>query len=529
LSYGGKNTSDKNENRTNLKEQAVKKNVMKKAQIIQALKSRKLVTEKSITIECDCVSAIANIDLIETYLLVSRVKYWEWKDPSGAILCRQKAPKILFNLTRDALLWPLLYLYIRNIITPKGTRTRPPVKKNNTKSILFLRTDHWFNIKSGGSVGHLSGVIDGFRSLGNVTRVVSSDLLANVKEDTHFLCIKPQYKTGRNLPNFSEMLHSITLYNKLLPQLDDWSADLIYQRYSLGNFTGVLLSRKANIPYVCEYNGSFPWMARHWERRPIFHEKLISQIEMMNLNAAVCIVVVSQPMKDELVNRGISPQKILVNPNGVNPETYSPLIDGSRVRKCNGLNEKIVIGFIGTFGKWHGAEVLADAFGKLLQKHPQYKESVRLLLIGDGIMMPEVRATIVKYHVERESILPGMIPQERGPEYLASCDILASPHIPNPDGTPFFGSPTKLFEYMAMGKPIVASDLDQLGEILVHKKTAYMVKPADSEALMHGIKTLIDNKDLRDHIGKDARKEAEEKYTWVQHTKRIIDKLNSLS
>src|SRR4030065_172281 len=76
---------------------------------------------------------------------------------------------------------------------------------------------------------------------------------------------------------------------------------------------------------------------------------------MVNLSFSDLIVVVSRPMKDELVARGIDPEKILVNPNGVDPERYSPEIDGSAVRSKYGLNGKLVIGFIGTFGKLHGA------------------------------------------------------------------------------------------------------------------------------------------------------------------------------
>ena len=108
---------------------------------------------------------------------------------------------------------------------------------------------------------------------------------------------------------------------------------------------------------------------------------------------------------------------------------------------------------------------------------------------------------------------------------MAACDILVSPHVPNPDGTPFFGSPTKLFEYMAMGKGIVASDLDQIGEVLRHNKTAWLVKPGDINALMMGLKTLIDNSELRERLGKTARQEAIAKHTWKEHTGKIVEKL----
>jgi glycosyltransferase involved in cell wall biosynthesis len=226
-----------------------------------------------------------------------------------------------------------------------------------------------------------------------------------------------------------------------------------------------------------------------------------------------------------LVARGIDPEKILVNPNGVDPERYSPEIDGSAVRSKYGLNGKIVIGFIGTFGKWHGAEVLAEAFGLLLEKHPRYRETLRLLMVGDGVNMPLVRKAVERFHMAECCILTGLVPQEEGPGHLAACDMVASPHVPNPDGTPFFGSPTKLFEYMAMGKGIVASRLDQIGEILEHGRTAWMVEPGDVGSLVAGLEGLVEDEPLRKRLGEAARREAMEKYTWKEHTRKIIEKL----
>jgi glycosyltransferase involved in cell wall biosynthesis len=120
------------------------------------------------------------------------------------------------------------------------------------------------------------------------------------------------------------------------------------------------------------------------------------------------------------------------------------------------------------------------------------------------------------------------VAQEEGANYLAACDIFLSPHIPNPDGTKFFGSPTKLFEYMGMGKAIIASDLDQIGEVLEHNKTAYLVPPGDVEALANAIAVVANDETLRIKLGENARKEVVAKYTWERHVERIFEQLNNI-
>ncbi len=98
-------------------------------------------------------------------------------------------------------------------------------------------------------------------------------------------------------------------------------------------------------------------------------------------------------------------------------------------------------------------------------------------MIGAGPELGEAKRVIDAAGFTEAVIFTGLVAQEEGPSYLAACDILVSPHVPNADGTPFFGSPTKLFEYMAMGRGIVASDLDQIGEVLRHGETAWLVPP----------------------------------------------------
>lgn len=388
---------------------------------------------------------------------------------------------------------------------------------------VYLRTDLWFGVRSGGSVGHIAGVLNNLGEFTDKPMFLTTDIIPTVKTEieTHVILPDNSYWDFKELPSFQ--------FNEVFDQnarqlMNDKKLSFIYQRYSINNYSGVKLATQHHVPFVLEYNGSEIWINRNWGK-PLKHESLSEHIELLNLKAADIVVVVSQPMKDDLVARGIGADKILVNPNGVDPEKYSPNVDGSKILKQYNLNRKTIIGFIGTFGRWHGAEVLADAFGRLLHEFPEYTDQVQLFMIGDGETMPQVRKNLQKYNITDACVFTGLVPQEEGPSYLAACDILVSPHVPNPDGTPFFGSPTKLFEYMAMGKGIVASDLDQIGEVLKHGKTAWMVKPGDTVSLSCGLKSMIDDIELRQRVGNAARQEVIAKYTWKEHTRKIIEKL----
>ena len=400
------------------------------------------------------------------------------------------------------------------IETPVLDLSAPPV---------YLRTELSYGLRSGGSLGHIAGVLNNLGGFTGPPIFLTTDVIPTVRPDieTHIFPPVERFWDFKELPGI--------YFNGVLEQevekvLQGRRISFVYQRYSLNNYSGVKIARHLGAPFVLEYNGSEIWVSRHWGR-PLKHEKLSERIESLNVKAADLMVVVSQALKDELVMRGIDKDKILMNPNGVDPDRYSPEVEGSRIRAQYHLDGRTVLGFIGTFGKWHGAEVLAEAFGRLLQEFPDYRDRVRLLMIGDGIMMPRVKEHLQRSGALQAATLTGLVPQEQGPAYLAASDILVASHVPNPDGTPFFGSPTKLFEYMAMGEGIVASDLDQIGEVLKHDQTAWMVKPGDAQSLMLGLKALIDDEKRRHRLGESARREVVARYTWENHTRRIIEML----
>src|SRR5207249_6284368 len=133
-----------------------------------------------------------------------------------------------------------------------------------------------------------------------------------------------------------------------------------------------------------------------------------------------------------------------------------------------------------------------------------------------------LRETIDSAGAEHATTFTGMIRPLEIPKYMGACDILVSPHVPNPDGTAFFGSPTKLFEYMAMGRGIVASRLGQIAEVLEHGHSALLVDPGDVDELSAGILELADKADERARLGRNARNEVVARYTWQAHAGRIL-------
>jgi glycosyltransferase involved in cell wall biosynthesis len=96
-----------------------------------------------------------------------------------------------------------------------------------------------------------------------------------------------------------------------------------------------------------------------------------------------------------------------------------------------------------------------------------------------------------------------------------------------PDGSKFFGSPTKLFEYMAMGKGIVASRLDQLAEVLEHGRTAWLVTPGNAEELATGILHLALDRAKREALGAAARQAAVERHSWSRNVACALEEMSA--
>jgi len=469
-----------------------------------------------------------------TYLLVKllspRQAFVEDKAKAAAPITWRTIFQMFLKMMWDYLKKrPLISSFKFDARQEKLAQENSPNKKslNFDGSPVYFRTDFSFGLQAGGSVGHIAGVLNNLGPFGKPPLFYSTDIIPTVDPGISFTYVFP----GERFLDFAEIptfqLQS-TFYDTAFRTLSNRPLSFIYQRYSRNNYCGLKLARKFGVPFVLEYNGSEVWLARNWEK-PLRYGSLTNEIELLNLKFADLIVVVSNVLKKELEERGIGEEKILVNPNGVEPARFSPEINGERIRRAWGLSGKKVVGFIGTFGHWHGSEILVEAARHLFEKSPHSNSNLRFLLVGDGVKMAATKNLINKYGLGRQIVLTGLVPQKDAPEFLAACDVLAAPHVPNPDGTRFFGSPTKLFEYMAMGKGIVASNLEQIGEVLRHNETGWLVKPGDAKELADGIEILLQDAALRRRLGEAARTEVLQKYTWKEHTRKTFDKLKNMN
>jgi glycosyltransferase involved in cell wall biosynthesis len=442
----------------------------------------------------------------------------------GLLLLARELARYLRDLARIPVLLGAIDRRVR-ALGAEPRRVLPPL--DLTRPPLYLRTDLVFDVASGGSVGHIAGVLNSLDGFTARPLFVTTDPIPTTRSDieTHVVPPRADFCGFPEIPSF---FFNYDVARRAIAALAGRPAAFVYHRYATNSFAGLEIARRLGVPFVLEYNGSEVWINRNWGE-PLRYERRSLRIEELLLKAAELVVVVSETSRAELVARGVKPGRVLVNPNGVDADRYSPSVDGEPVRRRHGLAGKRVIGFIGSFGPWHGAEVLADAFGTLIHEHPDWRESVRLLMIGDGPALPRVRALLERHGVAELSVLTGATRQQDGPAHLAACDLLVSPHVPNADGTPFFGSPTKLFEYMAMARGIVASRLGQISDVLAHDETGWLVEPGDVGALADGLERLLVDEPLRCRLGEAARRVVVERFTWREHARRLVERLQAVS
>ena len=279
-------------------------------------------------------------DFILTYLFLMRAKRKALRDIHGRELQldAREGLRALGHCLGDLAGLPLVYGFARwRARQLCGRRALWHVKSPPARQFAYLRANLWQDSKAGGSVAHTAGVLAGFKAARfAATYVGTSEFPPAVQLGYRTVVVPPRLRWMRNLPDLPFLVYGEIFVRRCRALFDADPPDFVYQRYSVLNCSGASLAHRLGCPFVMEYNGSEVWIARHWSTPNIF-EGLADQIELANLRRADLVVVVSRALRDEVVGRGILAQRVLVNPNAVDPDRYHPGLDGGPLG-CQGSN-----------------------------------------------------------------------------------------------------------------------------------------------------------------------------------------------
>jgi glycosyltransferase involved in cell wall biosynthesis len=464
--------------------------------------------------------------LLELTIMLHRCKETVIADSRGQVQVFhrremwKRLPEAVLSIAADIYVFLLSWMALQLLrLRTKGCQKWA---EPSALDVAFLYPFPLGRMESGGAMSHITGFLSGLARCSVSCESFSGRPLMSSPFPVHELPHRRRYYLFQESLTLSYNLHFAREVEK---ELADRIPSFIYQRHGRYVVAGALLSRRLRRPLVLEYNGSEVWISKHWD--PARFLPWLRLCEEISLAAAALITVVSHALRQELIQRGIPEEKILVNPNGVDPDVFHPDCGGDDVRRQLGFQpSQVTVGFIGSFSYWHGVEVLQQAIQIILQEQESDRSlpELRFLLIGDGLLRAKVREALDRYCRRGWVVFTGPVSHQHAPEYLDAANILVSPHVPMPDGTPFFGSPTKLFEYMAMGKAIVASNLDQLGRVLAHQETAWLVEPGNARELANAIRLLAGNKEMRCYLGEKAREGALGTHTWRQNAARVLSR-----
>ncbi|MCP6719474.1 MAG: glycosyltransferase family 4 protein [Patescibacteria group bacterium] len=285
-------------------------------------------------------------------------------------------------------------------------------------------------------------------------------------------------------------IETITFSIFLFPYVLFKKADIIYTR---DKFSLFLLLFKKNLFFE----------AHTFSKNYFLYSRFLKKLNR--------IIVITQKLKDLFIKRGIEADKILVAPDGVDLDKFDikEVQEACRERFNLPLDTKIVL-YTGHLYEWKGAQTLAEA-SQFLSK------DIEVYFVGGTERdIKRFRAQNSEFRIR----IIGHRPHSEIPYWLKAADVLVLPNSAKDEISKSWTSPIKMFEYMASKRPIVASDLSSIREIL-GESNAVLVKPNDPKSLSEGIKRILEDKDFAKKISAVAYENVQD-YTWEKRVKNIL-------
>ncbi|WP_010175091.1 glycosyltransferase family 4 protein [Bacillus coahuilensis] len=374
----------------------------------------------------------------------------------------------------------------------------------------------WMNSGEGSQI-HAKEFIHGMETLGHT--IIPVELSLRSKEQIQKQHTGPTPPSSRFL-DFKREIKSLLLNGPRLLRLrrliKEHNPDFIINRYSIYDISPLLAKWIYKTPVMIEVNASAVF-----ERELVgkYYFKGISTfLEKLLFSKADSLSVVSNELLHYFSQHGYDTTNVVVTPNGVDITKFE--LDTPPPHSLSKLttswSANTVIGFMGSFQPWHGMERLVELMPELLKENP----AIRLLIVGDGKTRSKVEEKISELGVKDQVYITGFLDYKDIPGALNIMDIAIAPyhHIEH-----FHFSPLKIFEYMAIGKPVIAPNLGQCRDLIQNNETGILLKENTNEELKNAILYLTQNEDQRKLFGINARSFISEHYTWVRNAERYID------
>ncbi|HVN94919.1 MAG TPA: glycosyltransferase family 4 protein [Syntrophorhabdaceae bacterium] len=366
---------------------------------------------------------------------------------------------------------------------------------------------------------HILGFVNAWTKQGHEVDIVSPPGVKiaenEAKERGGTRASSPWKAFSRKIPQFFfeifELVYNAWALFALSRRVRSKKIELIYERYAFLCCAGALVALFHRIPLLLEVN--FTTETPLVRSRTTLVRLMDRTIEKFVFRRASGLIVVSTWLKTRLVKSGVTPNKILVVPNAADPDKFFPSKPDHRLLRSMGIEGKKIIGFVGFFYKWHGIDLLLDAFMRI----SKLRDDIVCVLVGDGPAMAETRDKVSRDGLERKVVFVGHVPYEEIPGYVALFDLAVMPH------SNAYGSPMKIPEYMAAGKAVVAPRLEPIEDIVRDAETGLLFQPGDTDDLARKMMILVDQEDLREKMAQDARKYIVNTHNWYINGKKILD------
>ena len=282
--------------------------------------------------------------------------------------------------------------------------------------------------------------------------------------------------------------------------------DLVYERYWLWSRAGMAWARRSRVPGVLEVNA--PLIDEQVTHRSLVDRAGAEAVARQVFADAARVVAVSDSVADWVRARTTGARRIHVVPNGVDTRRITP-------RSHDRLGDTFTVGFVGTLKPWHGLDTLIDAVALLARRDRTY----RLLIVGDGPEAGAVLDLVRERGLTDVTTCTGAVDPAEVPRHLHRMDVATAPY---PRLASFYFSPLKLYEYLAAGLPVVASDVGQVAQVIDHGRNGVLCSPGDPVALAAAVAGLRHDPRRRAALGRAGRASAVTSHSWDGVVDRVL-------